>query len=233
MSDRVDDVTKKLAKTGIAQVPVFGVIFEAATAFLPPNADERLKAAIEQDLADTLASLQSKVERLAVELEAKSAKLEELGALRTFTLAREAAASAAEARTAEKRESVLNATARQFDPEAGTPATRDFWLQRVRSLPDVELKLVLLIAKYKRLAFQNNDLVQLVEDRIRPLPLPREDLVAFRTVAASMINAQLGGLIIRHTSREIPFKEGTYTTIWPIDLTEDGQVLVSYALERQ
>src|SRR6478609_9605222 len=61
MADRFDEATGKLAKLGVAQVPVLGFVVEAVAGFLPPGADERLKAAVEADISDSVGRLEQRV----------------------------------------------------------------------------------------------------------------------------------------------------------------------------
>jgi hypothetical protein len=176
MADRFEEVTGKLALVAVKQVPMLGVIVEAVEALLPPNADERLKAAIAEDMGDTLIKLQQKVEQLAARLESNGQKLDDLGPIRTVHVARDVAESTAQARSPEKREAVLNAAARQFDPNLSASA-RAHWLAVVRQLSDIEIAAIRVLHTEGALWQQHDGtlarVATQVEENATPLDLER------------------------------------------------------------
>jgi hypothetical protein len=56
------------------------------------------------------------------------------------------AEAVADAATPEKRTALVHAAARQFDPDAGFPAVRRYWFNAVRSLSDMEVVTLRLLA---------------------------------------------------------------------------------------
>lgn len=154
MSDRSEEVT--VAKNGIAQFPVMGLLAQVASTFLPPNVEEKLEQAVEAELQATIDTLDAKLETLAAKLATQGQKLEELGTIRTVGLVREVAQATTEARSPEKSEAILNAAARQFDPTAGSAAARAHWFAEVRRLTDVEVVAIQLLARRAGLLFKES-----------------------------------------------------------------------------
>lgn len=236
MADRIDEVGGKLAKVGVGQllnqVPMLGIIVETVNAFLPPNADERLKAAIEADLSETVRLLNSKVEVLASKLEAQGKKLDELGAVQTVVLTRAVAQSTTEAKTRQKRNAVLNAAARQFDPTRGDAAARQYWLGRVRSLPEVDLAFLLFVAEHREVGFID-DLVIVVSGPNDAVSLsmlvdfPRETAVAYRA-AATRLGIEQGALVQTVRTPRGTSRAGDSVSFNSFALTPDGAILISF-----
>jgi hypothetical protein len=151
MGDAFGDKTGELLVLGAKQVPVLSVVVELAETFLPKGADPRLREALEADFRDKVARLEARVERLEKQRAAEGKPLDELGVSRTVTIAREFLSASAGA-TSGKVDALVNGAARQFDPDAGLPSVREYWLRRVRELPDMELEVVRLLHKHGRLA---------------------------------------------------------------------------------
>jgi hypothetical protein len=190
MADHFDETVGKLAKIAVAQIPVLGLVVEAVSAFLPPNADERLKEAVGADLGDKVAQLHARVEQLRVELERQGKHLEELGAIRTTNVSRIFAMAVTEATSPGKVAALVNAAARQFDPTFGTPAARSHWFSIVRSLSDIELQLILLAHEHGSIAFDGKPFhVNLHHKTAAPIDeIGLEDTIALEGTAQESIS---------------------------------------------
>lgn len=220
MSDRFREVTGKLAKLGIARIPVGGLLAQVASAFLPPNAEETLKEAVEADLQEIIDGLDAKIETLAAKLQAQGQKLDELSTIRTVGLAREVAQATTEARSPEKSEAILNAAARQFDSTAGSAAVRAHWFAEVRRLSDVEAMAIQLLAKHWGL--------MLKEGGVRAVPVGRQpsSLLELSADERFVLEATLASLterkLVRHGSIGGAGQSKGYR------LTKQGEVLAKY-----
>jgi hypothetical protein len=132
-----------------------------------------------------------------------------------------------EASTVEKREALVHATAYQFDPRKGSPATRDHWLRRVRELPEAELSFVLLLAAHTEVAFSHRQIYWSDGGGGGgPLGLLEEDVVAYEAIAEQMTNAGYGSLVYK-TSARLPI-ESTAVVATAFVLKRDGRILVSF-----
>jgi hypothetical protein len=152
VADAFDETVGKLAKLGVTQIPILGLVAEAFREFLPPGADERLRQAINEDAERQLEDLQRRVCIIEEQLHADGQTLDEIGPIRTVTLARTVIASVRDEYVGDvKREAVNNATARQFDPRFGSQEARKYWLDVVLALTDVEIKVVQLLRQHGEL----------------------------------------------------------------------------------
>ena len=144
------------------------------------------------------------------------------------------AKSLGEATTEEKREAIVHATAYQFDPRKGPPAMRDYWLRRVRDLPEHELSLVLLIANRGPIVFYHEEVLALEPQgnggsHVRDLDFPRESRQALLTIAHQMIGSVQAGRLIAQSDRSLTIpRDGANQLVRPFALTPDGEILVSF-----
>lgn len=117
-----------------------------------------------------------------------------------------------EAATVEKREALVHATAYQFDPRKGSPATRDYWLRQVRELPESDLAFINLVATH-RITFFKDDLVvlptadEILDSDLKPF-MSREDAVAFTVIAGQMTRRGFEGFVRNGERVQIRFSTG-------------------------
>lgn len=131
--------------------------------------------------------------RLEAELQAQGKKLDELGASRTTQVLRDVLAACARAESPEKRDALINAAVRQFDPRAGTASTRAYWLRVLASVSDVELHVVRIVVRHSRVSFLR-DGIRLWEEPPPPLiRLTLEDATTFAEVAGNLASPIGGG----------------------------------------
>jgi len=233
-SDGFEEVAGKLALVVLRKVPVANVLVDAVQSFLP-NANEKLRKAMLDETVDAVLELESKVARIDAQLGEIGRQLDELGAVRTVLLAQDVASSATSARTKGKREAVLNAAARQFDPRKGDEAAREYWLQRVRALPETELALLLFLNEYDEIGFVD-DLTVVVKhgpnDHIQPLPdVPGETGLAFRGAALRLAGEAPTPLIQTSHNRQAASRGGDQKSFPAFVLTPEGKTLVSFCKE--
>jgi hypothetical protein len=139
-----------------------------------------------------------------------------------------------EAATTEKREALVHATAYQFDPSRGSPATRDYWLRKVRSASDAELALVLLASKKCLAFFGAQRLVEMPSDSttIGPPPslkIPETDMLTFASLARQMVQGGGPGALLKSGAHvNIQVSRGTSSSVQKLELTSDGEIFVSF-----
>lgn len=109
-----------------------------------------------------------------------------------------------EAATVEKREALVHATAYQFDPRKGSPATRDYWLRKVRDASDAEISLVNLLVEHKEIAFLNNEAIKTSAQENttfkQKLPMLVSEVVALETLS-QQISATGHGQVVYSPAR--------------------------------
>jgi hypothetical protein len=178
MTDKFEEAAGKLARIGVSQIPVVGLLAEVVEAFLPPGADARLREAVENDLHESVRLLQKRVEELAEELQRQGLKLEQLGAARTIKVFRDFVAARTGADSPEQIDALINATAGQFDPRLGAPATRAYWLGVVRELSPIRIMLLRLMHQHEGLKIQVKPRPAIRSLKDVPLKIEDADVVA-------------------------------------------------------
>lgn len=140
-----------------------------------------------------------------------------------------------EARTPPKRHALVNATVHQFDPRKGTPATRDYWLRRVRETSDAELALVNLLSVQTEITFWRNEAFATSATNNAnapatvPLTIPKSTVVAFETIAQQVANQGPGQLVYSAYSRHVRSGEGADAhAVRAYGLTAAGEIFVSF-----
>jgi hypothetical protein len=151
----VDDFEAAGKLAVLAAEELYGMSFVTGLVrmFLPPNADDRLRAAIEEDANAILVDVQRRVLLLEAQLRRQGSHLENPGAVRTARLAHAMAEAVGASYSDEKRAAVANAAARQFDPRMGAQGARKYWLDRVAALTDLEVWVLQLLREHQRLYY--------------------------------------------------------------------------------
>jgi hypothetical protein len=208
-----------------------GVVGGEAFAFfetLGERNNEAIAAFRLNALEDEVINLRNELRALVRRLAAEGKKPDRQDPMSQAAIASEFVRNIAEARTVEKRTALVHATVHQFDPRRGSPAMRDYWLQRVRELPEAELSLVLLLAQHEVVAFANAQIFWSngSGSGSGPLHLFEADVVAYRAIAEQMTNAGYGSLIHK-TDATIPI-ESRAATATAFVLKKDGKMLVSF-----
>ena len=209
MADRVEEVAGKLAKIGISQIPVVGLVAQVVDAFLPPGADARLKVAVESELQEDVLRLQARVEKLELELGKQGKRLDELGAVRTVRLGSEVLRDVTAAGSRIKQNALINAAAHQFDPTVGGEATRKFWYDVLREMSDIQIFAFRLVADNEPIAMIGDDMVAFGVGLPRPVDLQNEHQPTLRTTLAILAEApELAA------QRTILFETGAHAIDW-------------------
>lgn len=177
-------------------------------------------------LEDEVINLRNELRALERRLAAKDQKPDRQDPLSQTTAASEFVRNLSEARTVEKRTALVHATVAQFDPNRGSPALRDYWLRRVRELPDAELSLALVVSKQGQVAFLEGTMFQAHGGRGTPLPFGLTDVIGFATIAEQMANTGSGSLL--HKTQAVIPHEARAVTVTAYALTRDGSTLVSF-----
>lgn len=141
--------------------------------------------------------------------------------------------SVSEAATPDKREAIVHATAHQFDPRKGVAATRDYWLQRVREIPDAELALVKLVVAHGEITFWNNAAYQTsgattqAQPATQALSLPKADVVMHETLAQQVSARGPGQLVYSFGGRHVQTPTGSHA-LSAYALTVAGEIFISF-----
>lgn len=137
------------------------------------------------------------------------------------------------AATPEKREALVNATAHQFDPRKGSPATRDYWLRQLRDLPESELSFLLMVAE-RRVVFLNSkmfetpDATDFMEEALVPF-MSTEDGTAFNIISQSMVRRGHEGFVRNGNAVRMEWSKGqgvAQVSTWV--LTDAGETLLAF-----
>jgi hypothetical protein len=145
--------------------------------------------------------------------------------LRTNAVFSDFAKSVSTAITPAKRVALVNAAARQFDPDAGDASTRAYWFARVKALSDVQVLLIQLLGEHARMAFDSLGPVPLNVDPPARLEMPREDALALRAAAVELARPPLPALVTEgHGTYNMP-DEGFTRSGENFSLTEEGKIV--------
>jgi hypothetical protein len=214
----------------VAGPPGVVLAVAAATTFsvfdaLAGGNDEALREVRVAALEDEMIAVRDKLRALEARLHQQGSAPDRQDPLTQSAVASEFVRSVSEARTAEKREALVNATVAQFDPSKGSPATRDYWLRRLRDLPEIEVSFVLLLAQHGQVAFADGKMFQAHGGRAMLLPFGTTDTVAYSSLGERMTNAGHGSLVEK-TQALVPIDSRAVTATAYV-LTRDGSVLMS------
>jgi len=137
-------------------------------------------------LTEQVTRLTERIAKIEERLAANDQPPEPLDTIRANVVFSEFAKGVSEAATPAKRAALVNAAARQFDPEFGEPAVRGHWLNRVRSLSDLEIRVLALIAEHTKVAFNPKGLVVMKVEPAALLSVPPENMQAFKFAASEL-----------------------------------------------
>jgi hypothetical protein len=147
------DIAGKVAVLAVEQLSGASFVTGIVRMVLPPNADDRLRAAIEADASAILDDVQRRLALLESELRREGKSLESPGAVRTARLAHGMGEALGASYSDVKRDAVANASARQFDPRMGEQGARKYWLDRVAALTDLQVWVLQLLREHKALYY--------------------------------------------------------------------------------
>jgi hypothetical protein len=137
------------------------------------------------------------------------------------------AKAVSEAATPEKRSALVNATAHQFDPTMGTPATRAYWMRRVSELSDIEIATVALFYQNVQLAFGDRTPTLFTIPRSNgntaSSSLPSTDVVAHEQGARSLVQRGLLEKQVGVVSGEAHRADATF-----FELTASGDAILRF-----
>jgi len=198
-------------------------VFEA----LATRNDEALREFRVAALEGEVIALRDGLRALEKKLAAKGQEPDRKDPLTQSAVASSFVEGVAAARTTEKKQALVHATIAQFDPQKGSPATRDYWLRRIRELPEAELSFALLLAQHGQVAFFDGKIFQAQGGgRAKQLDFVRADVVVFATLAKRMTNVGYGALV-HEQNTTIPYESRAVGALAYV-LTSDGQTLVSF-----
>jgi hypothetical protein len=136
--DRGDRIVEHLALAGIKSLPLGELALAMVGEFVgDPNGDFR--TALQQEVLADVLELKNRVARLGERLDEQGNALDELGTLRSSRVFQEFLAAWKDARGDEKREALMNAAARQFDPTTGGRAFRERIFRMFADMPDAHV----------------------------------------------------------------------------------------------
>lgn len=226
----VDDIDAagKLAVLGFEQLPGGSLVTGMVRMFLPPNADERLRQAIEEDASNQLIDLQTRVSIIEKQLATEGKKLDQPGAIRTTMLAHRMAEAFGSAYSDVKRDAVANAAARQFDPRMGEQGARKYWFDRVAQLSDLQVWALQLLREHTLLYYVPSGQLLLGKEAI-PSPLPESDQVSLGTALSHLAlpedRMRNPAPLVSSMGEGLPL--GNYN-VTPEGLTVYGRILVQF-----
>lgn len=178
-------------------------------------------------LEDEVINLRNELRALVRRLAAEGKKPDRQDPMSQTVAASEFMRNILSARTVEKRTALVHATVAQFDPRKGTPATRDYWLQRVREVPEGELALVLLLVETGVVTFLDDG--RAFDADSRELHLPSAERIAFRSMAQSIVAALDPARLVTSWGDHEVFDAGRRLGTGPgYELSEAGSVFVSF-----
>ena len=184
MADKFDETAGKLARAAIEQVPGVGLMVDVIEAFVPPGANERLRAAIQEELEKDVERLKERIAELDTELRKTNRRLGEFTTTRIVGVARQFAEARMAAGSEIQIEALLNAAAHQFDPRVGDAATRAHWFEIVRKLSPIRILLLKLLKQYGGLRIQvQPDIRAFAAQGLHPVTLTRADCIALLDAA--------------------------------------------------
>ncbi len=142
--ERIADAA--LLGTAKSAIPGVGPLLDVFKAIVGDN-DAKFRAAYIGELHDHLNRLQGKVNDLEQELKAQGERLDEMDPIALAHLVQDFMHDVSEKASAANRDAIIMATARQFDPRLGPFSMRQYWLQRIRTLSDIELEVLKMHTK--------------------------------------------------------------------------------------
>jgi hypothetical protein len=183
------------------------------------------------DVGDEFKRVDAAVEGLRARLEAVEKKVDRQDSLSQERIFSEFADSVVGARTPEKRTALVHATARQFDPTAGEPSVRAYWMRRVSDMPDLEIRFVQLLGEHGMLAFKDGAFkVSRTARRYEGVVLPsftNADVVALELCALAMSEGKdLSNLVARARDNLYLGDDGFTAHIF--GLSSSGAALASF-----
>lgn len=181
---------------------------------------------------DELIKLRQDFDKLTASLANEGKQPDRQDPLSQAAVASEFVASVLEARTPQKREALVHASVRQFDPRLGLPATREFWLRLIREMPDTEIQVVLLLAENGETIFLNKQALSAKDVggnfRIEKLPWTRPDIAAYQaTIVAMLGNPRTARLVVHSEARSFNVDGQAYSS-GGFKLGEDGEILAMF-----
>ncbi len=221
------------ALNAVVASPLLGVAGNYLQALAERN-DKALAAARLDAVEDEVIGLRDAFEKLKVSLAKAGMRPDRSDALTQAAIASEFVRDVSESKTTQKRTALVNATVHQYDPRKGAPATRDYWLRRVRELPEAEISFVLLLAEKKRIGIYQDQLLDLSGSDeatlalLPPLNLVLADVVAYKAMAQAMSDRTVGALVRKGDSFRARVSEGTVAALTNYLLTQQGEILVEY-----
>lgn len=218
---------------GVALAVGAAVTFNVFEALAARN-DEALREFRIAALEDELLGVRDKLLALEASLRTEGKTPDRQDPLTQNAVASEFVRGVSEARTAEKKTAIVNATVAQFDPRKGSPASRDHWLRRVREISETELALILLLNDHEAVTFHQHTVFKVPlapasEATSDVLAMPEQDAIAFESVASQIAGGGPGRLVYSIGGRNIK-PPGSKTAAGPgaFALTADGRILISY-----
>jgi len=197
--------------------------------------DEVLQEARLAAIEDQFHQLDARMRELEDERARQGVAEEPPDILREEAVFSEFAKAVSRAKTPEKRIALVNAAAHQFDPRMGRRESRDFWLQKISSLSELELAFIAIVAD-KPVCFVASEMFQFDPGA----PEPREahelpgivpaDVVAFTAVGWELSSAPSPNamyLVRKSGAPNVRFK-GQMLTPEAYWLTAAGVVLAQY-----
>jgi hypothetical protein len=181
----VGEATKDPLAGAFATAAAFSAVdfFKAKTS----QNDESWRKAELAALYENFQSLDERIKKLEADLGAQRLRLDRQDVLSKGVIFSDFAREVAGASTSEKREALVNATARQFDPRQDQPSVRSYWLGRLRDLPEMQLSVLLQAAKHRGIFFQGGEMLTFEQQLATPVAMSAQSVTTFATVAESMI----------------------------------------------
>jgi hypothetical protein len=175
----------QIAAAGVATTGISAYLTERWRLLTTQN--DRAAFALEiPQLTEQVTRLTERIGKIEERLEAEGRSSEPLDTIRANVVFSEFAKGVSEAATPAKRAALVNAAARQFDPDFGEPSVRAHWLRRVRSLSDLEIRVLELIVEHAKITFNPNGLVSMNVEPFVIVATSAENLQAFKAAAAEL-----------------------------------------------
>jgi len=185
------------AVAGPGGAVVAGVLVGTAASWFRAKAsgnDEGWRDARLSAVEDQFYQLDARMRELEAERARQGVSEEQPDILREEAVFSEFANAVSRAKTPEKRMALVNAAAHQFDPRMGRRESRDFWLQKISSLSELELAFIAIVTE-KPVCFVSNEMIQFdpvaaePRDAIEVPGIVQADVVAFTAVAIDLADA--------------------------------------------